>query len=62
MDMDEKSDLAFGKELLRILVCPKCGKDIFFSEPDKLICNNCRLIYNIIDDVPKMLIEEAKTF
>ena len=60
-DMDEKSDLDFGKELLRILVCPKCGKDFLLSE-NKLICNNCRLVYDIVEDVPKMLIEEARAF
>ena len=59
--MDEISDLNFGKELLRILVCPKCRKDILLSA-NKLICNNCRLVYNIIEDVPEMLIEEAKNF
>lgn len=62
MDMDRKSCSGSAKELLGILVCPKCGKGLFCSEPDKLICNNCRLIYDIIDDVPKMLIEEAETF
>jgi Uncharacterized conserved protein len=64
MNTSEKFNLDYIEELSKILVCPKCGKDIFLKEPDKdkLICNNCRLIYNISEDIPKMLIEEAETF
>lgn len=53
--------MAVSKELLRILVCPKCKGEIYLNEKqDGLICEACKLIYEIRDDIPIMLIEEAK--
>ncbi len=53
--------MAISKELLDILACPKCKGDIYLNESqDGLTCNNCRLLYEIRDDIPIMLIEEAK--
>jgi len=53
--------MAVSKELLEILVCPKCKGDIRLNEAgDGLICEKCRLIYEIKDDIPIMLIDEAK--
>jgi hypothetical protein len=50
-------------ELLEILVCPKCkGKLEHREEEKKLICHNCRLKYEIKDDIPIMLIDEAQSF
>ena len=51
------------KELLDILACPKCKGDLEYDRKnDKLICHACRLKYNIKDDIPIMLIDEAETF
>jgi uncharacterized protein YbaR (Trm112 family) len=53
--------MAISKELLEILACPKCKGDIYLNESqDGLICDACRLQYEIKDDIPIMLIEEAK--
>ena len=53
--------MAISKELLDILACPKCKGDLRLNETgDGLICEACRLIYEIKDDIPIMLIEEAK--
>jgi uncharacterized protein YbaR (Trm112 family) len=53
--------MAISKELLDILACPKCKGDIYLNERgDGLICDNCKLVYEIKDDIPIMLIEEAK--
>jgi hypothetical protein len=50
-----------AKELLDILACPKCKQAVKLNEPqDGLICENCRLLYEIRNDIPIMLIEEAK--
>ncbi len=50
-------------ELLKILACPKCKGDLEYDrENDKLICNACRLKYEIKDDIPIMLIDEAEKF
>lgn len=52
--------MSISAELLKILVCPKCKKDIQLSEnQDSLICQACRLKYEIRDDIPIMLIDEA---
>jgi uncharacterized protein len=48
------------KELLEILVCPKCRGELEYrTEPESLLCNDCRLVYPVKDDIPIMLIEEA---
>lgn len=54
-------NLAISKDLLAILVCPKCKGDIRLNEAGNgLICDNCKLLYEIKDDIPIMLIDEAK--
>lgn len=53
--------MAISQELLDILACPKCKSDIHLNDrQDGLICDKCRLVYEIKDDIPIMLIEEAK--
>jgi hypothetical protein len=52
--------MAVSQKLLDILVCPKCKGDLeLTSSQDGLICNACRLRYEIRDDIPIMLIDEA---
>lgn len=52
--------MTIDKELLDILACPKCKGDIKLTEKgDGLICDACKLIYPIKDDIPVMLIDEA---
>jgi len=49
------------KELLEILACPKCKGEVKLNDENNgLICEKCRLLYEIRDDIPIMLIEEAK--
>lgn len=51
------------KQLLDILACPKCKGDLEYkSNDDQLICHNCRLKYNIKEDIPVMLIDESEKF
>ena len=48
------------KELLDILCCPQCKGDIRLnSKGDGLVCDKCKLLYRIQDDIPVMLIDEA---
>jgi uncharacterized protein len=55
--------MAVDKALLDILVCPKCKGDLDLTpNQDGLICRACKLIYEIKDDIPVMLIDEAKPF
>jgi len=50
------------KELMNILACPKCkGKVTYNKAKDGLTCAACKLEYPIRDDIPVMLIDEAKS-
>ena len=53
--------MAIAKELLDILVCPLCKVPVVLT-PDGLglKCGQCRRVYPIKDDIPVMLIDEAK--
>ncbi|MBM3298801.1 MAG: Trm112 family protein [Deltaproteobacteria bacterium] len=52
--------MAVNPKLLELLVCPKCKGDLVLTEKsDGLICHACRLMYEIRDDIPIMLIDEA---
>jgi hypothetical protein len=52
-----------NQELLDILACPKCKGDLEYDrENERLICHSCRLRYNIKDNIPIMLIDEAEKF
>ena len=53
--------MAVSKALLDILVCPKCkGELTLNANEDGLVCEACALVYEIRDDIPVMLIQEAK--
>ncbi len=53
--------MSISKELLDILACPKCKGNIHLNDAgDGLICNQCKLLYEIRDGIPIMLIDEAK--
>jgi hypothetical protein len=53
--------MTISKELLEILACPQCKGDIRLNEAeDGLICDTCKLLYEIRDGIPIMLIDEAK--
>ncbi|MEJ2034356.1 MAG: Trm112 family protein [Deltaproteobacteria bacterium] len=50
-----------SSELLEILACPQCKGPVRLTEKqDGLVCDTCRLLYEIRDDIPIMLIDEAK--
>lgn len=53
--------MAISKELLEILACPLCKEGVHLTpDGDGLKCDACRRIYPIQDDIPIMLIEEAR--
>lgn len=52
--------MAISNELLEILACPKCKGDLLLTDgKDGLICEKCKLLYAIKDDIPIMLVDEA---
>jgi uncharacterized protein len=53
--------MAVSKELLDILVCPKCKTPVkLTADSQGLKCSACRRIYPIHDDIPVMLVDEAR--
>ncbi|HUG02259.1 MAG TPA: Trm112 family protein [Longimicrobiales bacterium] len=51
------------RELLDILVCPQCKGPLEHRverETEELVCHACALRYEVRDDIPIMLIDEAK--
>jgi len=49
------------KRLLEILVCPLCKSPLHLNAAkNELICKADRLAYPIRDDVPVMLVDEAR--
>lgn len=52
--------MSLARQLLDILVCPKCKGDLDYRETEtSLVCASCRLRYPIRDEIPIMLIDEA---
>ena len=53
--------MAVSKELLEILVCPLCKAPVeLLQDQSGLKCVQCKRVYPIRDDIPVMLIDEAR--
>ena len=53
--------MAVSKQLLDILVCPHCKTPVkLTSDQQGLKCSTCRRVYPIRDDIPVMLVDEAR--
>ena len=53
--------VAVSTELLEILVCPECKTPVsLVKNGTALKCGTCKRVYPIVDDIPVMLIDEAK--
>ena len=53
--------MSVPRPLLDILVCPKCKGDLEYREQENVLrCHACKLEYPVRDDIPIMLIDEAK--
>ena len=53
--------MAVSKELLDILVCPQCKTPVKITADEKgLKCGTCHRVFPIRDDIPVMLLDEAR--
>lgn len=53
MNLDEK--------LLELIVCPACHADLAVdTATEELVCTGCGLAYPVRDDIPVLLIDEAR--
>ncbi len=49
------------QQLLEILACPLCkGKLVLHSNKDELVCRFDKLVYPIRNNIPVMLVDEAR--
>jgi uncharacterized protein len=51
--------------LLEIIVCPACRADLVVTpapagEGEELVCQGCGLAYPIRDEIPVLLVDEAR--
>ena len=53
--------MPLAPELKEILACPKCkGSLEFHEDKGEIRCLRCQLAYAIRDDIPVMLVDEAR--
>jgi uncharacterized protein YbaR (Trm112 family) len=59
--VQEAIRLAIHSDLLEILVCPACKAKVELkADGSGLVCPECHRVYPIRDDIPVMLIDEAR--
>ena len=57
--------LNLSEELLAVIVCPDCHGDLEVVEgagdgEGELVCQGCGLVYPVRDDIPVLLVDEAR--
>lgn len=53
--------MAISPELLEILICPACRAKVQLTSNNQgLHCVGCGLVYPVRDDIPVMLVDEAR--
>jgi len=53
--------MAVSQDLLEILVCPLCKTSVKMTPDGKgLKCSTCRRVYPVREDIPVMLVDQAR--
>lgn len=53
--------MAIPDALKPLLVCPRCKGELEFRDArDEIVCRACALVYPVRDDIPVMLVSEAR--
>jgi uncharacterized protein YbaR (Trm112 family) len=53
--------MPIAQELKEILACPKCKGELEFrDEQNEIVCHHCKLVYRVEEDIPVMLVDEAR--
>lgn len=61
LEFSREDCMAVSKELLDILVCPLCKTPVKLTADEKgLKCATCHRVYPIRDNIPVMLVDEAR--
>lgn len=53
------SSVNIDPALLEIIVCPACRADLVVVG-EELVCQGCGLAYPVRDDIPVLLVDEAR--
>jgi uncharacterized protein YbaR (Trm112 family) len=57
----QEERVPLAPELKEILACPKCKGELeFHEERSEILCLRCQLAFAIRDDIPVMLVDEAR--
>jgi uncharacterized protein len=57
----ERMSMELDDWLLDIIVCPKCRADLRVDDAaSELVCTGCGLAYPVRDNIPVLLIDEAR--
>jgi uncharacterized protein YbaR (Trm112 family) len=50
------------EQLLQILICPNCKGPVEYRQAEQMIVclGECKYEYPVIDDIPHMLVDEAR--
>ncbi len=52
--------MKIDQEMLSIIACPKCKGALRLNEEEKgLVCDACALLYEVRNDIPVLLVDEA---
>ena len=54
-----RDNMNLDPALLEIIVCPSCHATLDV-EGEELVCSGCGLAYPVRDDIPVLLIDEAR--
>lgn len=53
--------MPLSQDLLDILACPQCKGVVNYDEAAaEIVCGQCQLAYPVRDDIPVMLVDEAR--
>ena len=53
--------MSISPDLKSIVACPKCkGPVKLLDDESGFVCEACKLLYPIVDEIPNFLVEEAK--
>jgi uncharacterized protein YbaR (Trm112 family) len=58
---EEEPAMNLDPKLLDLIVCPAChAKLAVVDAASELICTGCGLVYPVRDDIPVLLVDEAR--
>ena len=53
--------MALSDKLIGKLACPRCRGSLEYSAgDDRLLCNSCRIKFQVMDDIPVLLLDETE--